>query len=131
MEIYLAEIRSVEICIAKIKSVERDPSIMIKLSGLPKYVNEVNKREAGAEIIQFTPLVLSGFPLKKPCDVFLVCHVAPQIRISGYNDSSISARRDPLDRRNARGPVCWSSVLERVRDASLVFVPDVLLETIR
>ena len=63
LKIYSTEIRSMEICITKIKAVERDPSIMIKLSGLSKYVSEVDKGETGATIIRFTPLVPSGLAL--------------------------------------------------------------------
>ena len=54
-----------EIRMAKIKSVERDASIVIKLSGLLKYFSEVNRRETGAKIMQFTPLIPSGLPLQE------------------------------------------------------------------
>ena len=82
LEIYSAEICSVKNCMAKVKSVERDSSIMVKLSSLSKYVGEANRREAGGKIMRFAPLVPSCFPLEKPFDVFLVCHDVSQIRFS-------------------------------------------------
>ncbi len=72
LEIYIAEIGSMEVCVAKIEAIKRNPSITIELSGLSKHLDEVDKGEPGATIMRFTPAIPSYFALKNPCDVFVV-----------------------------------------------------------
>ena len=61
----------------QIESIQIDPTIEVDTSGSLKFFSDPDKGEAGAKIMQFTILVPSSFPFKKPFNVVLVCHFAP------------------------------------------------------